>query len=124
MNAAKNNRLAILAYLIPVLGPIYLLFFTKRDNLFLVYHARQMLALALMVVAMPILWAVVAYPISWIPIAGPLVSLSLFGLVILTWIFAVIIWVIGLIQAIGNRLKPLPLAWQLSERLFASTPVP
>ena len=123
MNDASKNRLAILAYVIPILGPIYLLFFTKRDNYFLIYHARQMLALALMVVAMPVLWAVVAYPISWIPVAGPMVSVSLFGLVILTWIAAVVIWAVGLVQAIGNRLKPLPLVWQLSERIFSSTPV-
>jgi uncharacterized membrane protein len=123
MNDASKNRLAILAYVIPILGPIYLLFFTKRDNYFLIYHARQMLALALMVVAMPVLWAVVAYPISWIPVAGPMVSVSLFGLVILTWIAAAVIWAVGLVQAIGNRLKPLPLVWQLSERIFSSTPV-
>jgi uncharacterized membrane protein len=123
MNDASKNRLAILAYVIPILGPIYLLFFTKRDNYFLIYHARQMLALALMVVAMPVLWVVVAYPISWIPVAGPMVSVSLFGLVILTWIVAAVIWAVGLVQAIGNRLKPLPLVWQLSERIFSSTPV-
>jgi uncharacterized membrane protein len=123
MNDASKNRLAILAYVIPILGPIYLLFFTKRDNYFLIYHARQMLALALMVVVMPVLWAVVAYPISWIPVAGPMVSVSLFGLVILTWIAAAVIWAVGLVQAIGNRLKPLPLVWQLSERIFSSTPV-
>lgn len=123
MNDASKNRLAILAYVIPILGPIYLLFFTKRDNYFLIYHARQMLALALMVVAMPVLWAVVAYPIAWIPVAGPMVSVSLFGLVILTWIAAAVIWAVGLVQAIGNRLKPLPLVWQLSERIFSSTPV-
>ena len=123
MNTAGKNRLAVLAYLIPVVGPIYLLFFTKRDNLFLVYHDRQQLALALTVVAMPVVWAVVAYPIAWIPTIGPLVSMALFSLVILTWVFAVVIWLIGLIQAVGNRLKPLPVVWQLSERLFASTPV-
>ena len=123
MKDATRNRLAILAYVIPILGPIYLLFFTKRDNFFMVYHARQMLAWALMIVAMPFAWVVVAYPISWIPLAGPLISAALFGLVILTWVFAVIIWIIGLIQAIGNRLKPLPLVWQLSEWLFSSTPV-
>ena len=124
MNAANNNRLAILAYIVPVLGPIYLLFFTKRDNMFLAYHARQMLALALIVVAAPLGWVVVAYPISLIPIVGPLLSAALFALVILAWIFSAVVWIAGLVQAVGNRLKPLPLVWQLSERLFASTPVP
>ena len=119
MNSNRNDHLAILAYVIPIAGPIYLML-ARRENAHLQYHARQMLALALVLIALPMAWVAVAWPISWVPIAGACVAAALFALVIVGFLFGVGLWIAGLIQVIQGRLKPLPVVWGLSERWFGA----
>lgn len=119
MDNATNKRLAILAYVVPILGPLYLLA-AKRDHIYIQYHARQMLALTLAVAILPLAWAIGAWLLSWIPIAGPAFAATLFALVILGGLFAIGIWIAGLVQVIYGQLKPLPIVWNLSRRWFAT----
>ncbi|MCJ7548929.1 MAG: hypothetical protein MUQ30_04535 [Anaerolineae bacterium] len=119
MNNNRNDRLAILAYVIPMAGPIYLML-ARRERAYIQYHARQMLALTLALIALPMVWAVVAWSISWVPIAGACVAAALFALVILGFLCGVGIWIAGLAQVMQGRLKPLPVVWALSERWFGA----
>jgi len=119
MNNNRNDRLAILAYVIPIVGPIYLMI-ARRENTYVQCHARQMLALALALIALPMAWVVIAWPISWVPIAGASVAAALFALVVVGFLFGVGIWIAGLLQVVRGSLKPLPLVWGLSERWFGA----
>ena len=119
MNNNRNDTLAVLAYVIPILGPIYLML-ARRENAYIRYHARQMLALALAMIVLPMAWVVVAWPLSWVPIAGACVAAALFALVIVGFLFGVGVWIAGLVQVVQGRLKPLPVVWGLSERWFGA----
>jgi len=119
MNSNRNDHLAILAYVIPIAGPIYLML-ARRENAYIQYHARQMLALTLALIALPMAWVVIAWPISWVPIAGACVAAALFALVMVGFLFGVGIWIAGLLQVVRGSLKPLPLVWRLSERWFGA----
>jgi uncharacterized membrane protein len=119
MNSNRNDTLAILAYVIPIVGPIYLML-AQRENAYIQYHARQMLALALALLVLPMVWVAVAWPISWVPIAGVCVAAALFALVILGFLFGVGLWIAGLVQVVRGRLKPLPVVWGISERWFGA----
>ncbi len=78
MNNNQNDRLAVLAYVIPIAGPIYLML-ARRENTYIQYHARQMLALTVALIGLPMVWAVVAWSIAWVPIAGACVAAALFA---------------------------------------------
>jgi uncharacterized membrane protein len=119
MNNNRNDRLAILAYVIPIAGPLYLML-AQRENAYIQYHARQMLAMTLALIILPVAWGIVAWAISWVPIAGATVAAALFALVILGFLFGVGIWLAGLVQVIRGRLKPLPVVWGLSDRWFGA----
>lgn len=110
----RNDALfAVLAYVVPILGPLYVLL-ARKVRPEAVPHPLQALVLHLSVPVLPLLWAVVAWTISWIPLGGPLVGASLFALVILAYIFAAVCWVIGVVHAIQGKPVLLPLVWDLS----------
>ena len=119
MKRSETTLLSLICYLIPVLGPVYLLV-QKRDSRFATVHAQQMLALALSLVALLAGWAVVGWVMAWIPTAGPLIAGMLFALVITGLIAGAVLWLTGLIHALRGREATLPVVWNVSQRLFAS----
>ena len=84
---SKQKVLAFLAYLLSVLGWLYVLLFQRKDKL-AVYHARQSLVLTLVVVGSFVTWLLGAYVLSWIPLVGPLIAAATFSQVILTCLFS------------------------------------
>lgn len=119
MKRSDTVLLALICYLIPVLGPLYLLV-GKRDNRLAQVHGRQMLALALSLIALFGGWLVVAWVLAWIPTVGPLAGAMLFALVITGLIASVVLWVVGLVHALQGREVALPVIWNVSRRLFAA----
>jgi len=112
----RPSRLpAVLAYLVPVIGWLYVLFF-QRKNSFAVYHLRQSIGLCLFLVGALAGWAVVAWVLAWIPYAAVL-SIALFAIVIAAYVFGVLAWILGLVNALSGRLAPLPLFGQWASRL-------
>lgn len=111
----ESSRLpAVLAY-IPVIGWLYVFIF-QRKNLLATYHLRQSIGLALFLIATFVAWAVAAWILAWIPYMD-LVGISLFTLVIAAYLFGLIAWIQGLINALRNRLLPLPLFGNWASRL-------
>ena len=106
---------AVLAYLVPVIGWLYVLFF-QRKNPLAVYHLKQSIGLALFVVATTAGWVVVGWAVAWIPYMFVL-SIALFGIVIAAYLYAVLVWILGLSNALSARLAPLPLFGQWASRL-------
>jgi uncharacterized membrane protein len=105
---------ALLAY-IPIVGWLYV-YFTQRKNPLAVFHLRQSIGLFLFLVATFVVWAVVAYLIAFIPYMA-VFSVALFTIVIAFYIFGVVAWVTGILNALKNRSTPLPVFGQWANRL-------
>lgn len=115
MNGPKRH-LAFIAYLVPVLGWLYVLLFEKKDG-FAVYHAKQAMMLTITAVVTPLIWAVAAWILVWIPFLGGVLAASLFTLVILAYLSLVVIWVVGMVNALQTKEKPLPVVGGWAERI-------
>lgn len=115
MNESKRHY-AFLAYLVPVLGWLYVLLFQKKDK-FAAYHVKQSIMLTIMALAVPVVWGAVAWTLTWIPLAGAIIAAALFALVILTYIFLAAVWVVGMAYALQAKAKPLPVVGGWAERI-------
>ena len=113
---APKRYLAVIAYLVPVLGWLYILLFQKEEK-FAVYHAKQSLVLTITAVLAPVTWAVVAWILALVPLVGPVTAVSVFALVILVYIALAVIWVIGMIYALRAKMKPLPVFGGWAEKM-------
>ena len=91
-NDVEENKLwAVLGYL-GILCLIPLL--GKKDSPFAQYHAKQGLILLL------------GWIVSWIPFLGWIV-----------WLVVAILSIIGILNALGGKMTPLPLVGQYAEKL-------
>lgn len=110
-----SSRLpAVLAY-IPIIGWLYV-YFAQRKNDAAVFHLRQSIGLCLFLLATLVVWAVLAWIIAWIPYTAAL-GMALFSLVIVVYIYGVIAWIMGLLNAANQRSNPLPVFGQWASRL-------
>ncbi|BAJ62917.1 DUF4870 domain-containing protein [Anaerolinea thermophila] len=112
----RSRITAFLSYLILFLGSLYVLIFERRDD-YARYHALQALGLVFFSAGVFLGWVVLGFLLAWIPIIGPVLSASLFALVIAAWIFAVVAWVMGMVNATRGLIAPLPLIGRWAEKL-------
>ena len=113
---SMSSRLpAVLAYLLPVLGWLYVFFFQRRNSLAL-YHTRQAIGLAVFLVGSLMAWVVVGWLLAWIPYLNVL-SIALFALVVGVYLYGIVAWLIGIYNALSDRESPLPLFGQWASRL-------
>ncbi len=104
--ARINVDAALLAYLIPVLGPAYILLLRKEDG-FGRFHALQGLKLAAALVLAPVVWFLFAALVSFLPFGG-VVAAYVFALVVAVYMAAVIAWVAGIVNVLRARRAPVP----------------
>jgi uncharacterized membrane protein len=105
---------ALFAY-IPIIGWIYV-YLLQRNNPLAIFHLRQSVGLVFFLVITFVIWAVVGYLIALIPYMA-VFSVGLFTIVMAFYIFGVVAWVIGIINALNNKSTPLPLLGQWANRL-------
>jgi uncharacterized membrane protein len=110
---------AFLAYLLPIVGWIYVLLLRQKDS-FAVYHTRQSIALILAAVMAPLAWAVVGWILAWVPILGAMAAAGLFALVVALWLFLLAAWIVGMVNALQGRQKPPPLVGRWADNLPGS----
>ena len=116
--AEKPNRLlAVISYLIPVIGSA-VVFLVDRKNLFALYHACQAFALAMMVILLPMVWALISWVIAWVPLAGPTISAATFSIVMAGVLTFLILTVVGVSKALRTNMSALFLVGKWGERLF------
>lgn len=110
-----SSRLAAgLAY-VPIIGWLYVLVF-QRSNTLAAFHLKQSIGLMLFLIMTFVAWAVVAWLLAWVPYMD-LVGIALFTIVIAAYMFGLVAWLLGLTNALRNRLTPLPLFGQWANRL-------
>lgn len=105
---------ALIAY-IPIIGWLYV-YLLQRKNSLAVFHLRQSVGLFLFLVATFIIWAVVAYVLAIIPYMA-VFSVALFNIVIAFYLFGVVAWIMGILNALKNKSAPLPFFGQWANRL-------
>jgi uncharacterized membrane protein len=106
---------AVFAYLVPIVGWLYVVLF-QRKNAFAVYHLRQSVGLFLFLIGVLVGWAVIAWVLALIPLLV-VVSMALFTIVIAAYVFGIIAWIMGMMNALRNESTPLPLFGQWADRL-------
>jgi uncharacterized membrane protein len=112
-----NRTLAFLAYLIPVIVPLYIIFAQPKD-VFARYHAYQSLALCAGALIVPLVWAIAAWGMVWIPLVGALLSAATFALVIGAYLVIVYGWLYGMTSALQALVRPVPLFGGWGERFL------
>ena len=101
-----NSRIfAFLAYLLSVIGALYVLF-TRRKDEFAVYHAKQSLGIAIIALGVFIAWVVFGWIISWVPYVGFIFAMALFSLVIAAYILLIISCITGMVNALQMKQQP------------------
>ncbi len=112
----KSQRFpAFIAYLLPVVGWLYVLLFQRKNSLAM-FHVRQSIGLFLFLAVTGVAWAVVTWILAWIPF-GFLFGIMLFALVITAIIVGVVAWIIGMINALSGRVALLPIFGRMASRL-------
>lgn len=101
-----NIDAALLAYLVPVLGPAYILL-ARRDDDFVRYHAVQSLQLVLALALIPLAWLILSWLLVLVPY-GALVAAYLFALVVAAYLAVVIAWLAGIVNALRAKRSPVP----------------
>ncbi|MCC6865711.1 MAG: zinc ribbon domain-containing protein [Ignavibacteria bacterium] len=100
-----GKTMAILAYIM-FLIPL----FAARDKKFAMYHTEQAIALWIAFIAIYIVMFILTIVVNQISDALGCV-ISIIG--ILPWVAYVVLWIMGLLNAIGGKVKELPVvgAW-------------
>ena len=106
---------AFIAYLLPVIGWLIVVLF-YRKNPFAMFHLRQAIGLFMFLLIMFGGWAVVAWVIAWIPYMAAL-SAALFTMVIVSYIYGVVIWIMGMRNALNERVVYLPVFGRIANQL-------
>lgn len=104
-----TNRIpAFLAYLLLIVGCLYVFIFEREDK-FAVFHAKQSLLIMLTALLAPLVWAVGAWLISWLLPFGFALAVALFSLVVAAYLFLAGLWLLGMLYVSQTKVKPLPL---------------
>jgi len=106
---------AALAYLLPVLGWLYIFFF-QRKNSFALYHLRQAIGLVVFLIVTLLAWGVLGWLLAWIPYLD-ILSVALFALVVGAYVYGIGAWLFGIYNALSDRESPLPLFGRMASRL-------
>ena len=113
------NRLsrlpAVLTYLVPVIGWLYVIFFQRRNSL-AIYHLKQSIGLVLFLVVTTTGWFAVSWVMAWIPYMAVL-SIALFAIVIVAYLLGGVALILGMSNALRARPAPLPLFGEWASRL-------
>ncbi|MVZ61722.1 hypothetical protein GQF63_06805 [Sphingobacterium humi] len=102
INDGKN--IAIIAYLTIIGLIIAFVLNNEKKNDFASFHIRQSLGIMLMMFAVSI--------VSYLPYIGGIIAIAGF-------IFGVILWIMGIMNAVNGNKKPVPVVGERFSELFA-----
>jgi uncharacterized membrane protein len=99
---------AFVAYLLPVIGWIYVFVFRRKDR-FAIFHAKQAVMLVVAAIAALVVWGVAAWLVVRVPILGPMAAAGTFALVVAAFLLLLVAWIVGMANALRGQVKLLPL---------------
>ncbi len=106
---------AFLTYLLLPIGWLYALIFHRRSP-WVIFHCKQSIALVAWLLLITAGWAAVSWLLAWIPYAF-VIGMALFALVIAACFFVVILWIVGMANALRGRARRLPVVGRWAQRL-------
>lgn len=106
MNSSQRYT-AFISYLLPVVGWFYAIFFHRKEP-FVVFHTRQAIGLCLFLLFMLVAWGAIGYVLAMIPY-GVIFSMALFSLVIVAFFIGLVIWIMGMANALRGKVTLLPI---------------
>ena len=80
--AAPSRIVAILAYILVLIGPVLVLLFGRKSR-FSLFHACQSLSLTLVAIVVPLLWFAIGWLFTFFSVQAPLLYIIPIGLVLL-----------------------------------------
>jgi len=98
----EGKIFAFLAYLLSIIGFLIVLL-AKKDNKFAMYHAKQSLVLFIVYI---VGWIILAF----IPFLG-------WALLPIWWILMLIFTIIGIVNALTGKEKPLPIMGKYAKKI-------
>jgi uncharacterized membrane protein len=114
-----NRVSASLAYLLLIIGWLYVFLFRKEDKLAM-YHTKQSMMLIIVAIGASLIWAIAGWLVSLIPFVGFIVAVAIFALVITVYIVLLIGWIVGMVYALQAKIKPIPVVGRWAEQLFGT----
>lgn len=116
MNETVEKILAFLAYLLVIVGALYILI-VHRKNKLAVHHAKQALGIIIIAISVFIVWVVGGWIISWVPYIGFIFTVGLFALVIAAYIVLCVCYITGMMYALEANLQSVPIVGELANRV-------
>jgi uncharacterized membrane protein len=116
MNERVEKILAFLAYLLVIVGALYILI-AHRKNKLAVHHAKQALGIIIIAISIFIAWVIGGWILSWIPYIGFIFTAALFALVIAAYIVLCVCYITGMMYALDVKIQPVPIVGKLANRL-------
>lgn len=113
--STSQRALALLAYLLLPIGWLAILLFGRRSR-FAIFHMKQAVALVLFLATIAIGWAALAWLTAWASYLF-VVGIAAFSLVMAAAIFGVIVWLLGMRNALRAQMRPLPIVGAWARRL-------
>jgi uncharacterized membrane protein len=108
---------ALLAYLLLIIGWLYVFLFRKNDKLAM-YHTKQSMMLVIVAIGIFLVWVILGWFVSLIPFVGFIVAVAFFSLVITVYVVLIIGWIVGMVYALQAKIKPVPVVGRWAEQLF------
>jgi uncharacterized membrane protein len=108
---------AFLAYLLLIIGWLYVFLFRKNDKL-AIYHTKQSVMLIIVAIGVTLVWVILGWLVSLIPFIGFIITVAFFSLVLTIYIVLIIGWILGMVYALQAKVKPVPMIGMWAERLF------
>ena len=112
----EGKVFAIIAYILGILGFLIVLL-AKRDNKFAMYHAKQSLVLNVAAIIAFIAVSILGAILGIIPYIGVIFSLLASLLILVVYVGSIVLWIMGIVNAAKNVMKPLPIIGQYAEKI-------
>jgi uncharacterized membrane protein/RNA polymerase subunit RPABC4/transcription elongation factor Spt4 len=106
--ADEGKVFAFLAYLLGLIG-VLVVYLAKKDNPFALYHAKQSLVLSIAAIILSVGAAILAA----VPFVGWILALVIW----IVDIGVLVLWIIGMVNALGGQQKPLPIIGEYAEKI-------
>jgi uncharacterized membrane protein len=116
MSNGNAKYFALLAYLLSLVGALYVLL-ARRNDKFAVYHAKQSLGIAMLALVVLITWIVIAWILAWIPYLGFIFAMASFALVIAAYLVLAIAYILGMKYALDEKMQPVPIVGRLADQV-------
>lgn len=112
----QGKTIAILSYITLIGWIVAIVMHGSNKTQLGAYHIRQSLGFMIFSIAFMIVFSLLTFAIL---MAAPLTGIVFSLLTWLLYIGIIVLWIIGLINAINGQMKPIPIIGNLSEKMLA-----